>query len=155
MGKQHCGNPLSILLAQMVSFTVSVVPANESDIKLHKGVVNGLVWEAEKGNASPLVSAVQPGATLTNVALFIDSNKESLHPAAATEDWCAHMQDECPGLGGLPTPTQPALHMVFPARSSKFIVASQARRLGRWLERRRRRLERRRLERRRLERRRW
>ena len=76
----------------MVSFTVSVVPANESDIKLHKGVVNGLAWEAKKANGAPLVTAVQPGATLTNVALFIDSNKAALQPAAATEDWCALVQ---------------------------------------------------------------
>ena len=77
------------LPAQSIAFTVAFLPANESDIKLRRGVVNELVWEQAAGNGAPLVTAVQPGATLTNVALFIDSNKATLHPTAATESECA------------------------------------------------------------------
>jgi hypothetical protein len=80
-----------------VRFTVSVLPAEEAGLKLHKGVVNGLVMSQKNGNGAPLVTAVQPGAMLSNVALFIDSNKASMQPAAATEDWwCA--ASPCAGL---------------------------------------------------------
>ena len=94
--------------AQSVSFTVSVLPAEETGLKLHKGVVNGLVWQQQKGNGAPLVTSVTPGATLANVALFIDSNKASLHPAATTEDWCACLCLPHAHMGGacMPAPWQ-------------------------------------------------
>ncbi len=69
---------------------MSVLPAEEAGLKLHRGVVNGLVWSQKNGNGAPLVTSVTPGATLTDVALFIDSNKASMKPAASTEDWWNH-----------------------------------------------------------------
>ena len=74
---------------QSVTFAVAVLAANESDVKLRAGVVNELVWEQQAGAGAPLVAAVQAGATLTNVAVFIDSSKATLHPIAATEGGCA------------------------------------------------------------------
>lgn len=58
-------------------------------MKLRGGIVNELVWEQAAGSGAPLVTAVQAGATLTNVALFVDSSKAALHPVAATEASCA------------------------------------------------------------------
>ena len=120
-----------------MSFTVSVLPAARSGLKLRKGVVNGLVWEQEAGNGMPLVTSVTPGATLTNVALFIDSNKYSLHPAASTEDWCACCcllsiftlcrvaceRDWLPVVWTQTTCTNPCLRIA--------LLPDQARRLGR------------------------
>jgi hypothetical protein len=73
--------------AQSVRFTVSVLPAEEAGLKLHRGVVNGLVQSAKSGNGASLVTSVTPGATLTDVALFIDSNKASMQPMASAEGW--------------------------------------------------------------------
>lgn len=72
---------------QSVRFTVAL--PEQSALKLRGGVANGLVQEAANGARTPLVTSVQPGATLTSVALFIDSNKAALHSAAITEYWCA------------------------------------------------------------------
>ena len=87
------GVACSVLLlpqSQSVTFTVAVLPANESALKTQRGVTNGLVMEHANGAGTPLVTAVAPGATLTNVALFIDSSKEALRPMAEEKDWwCA------------------------------------------------------------------
>ena len=78
------------LLVQSVRFTVSVLPTEERALKMREGVVNGLVHDAAIGKGTPLVTAITPGAMLSDVALFIDSNKAALRPAASTEwGWCA------------------------------------------------------------------
>ena len=77
-------------LAQSVSFTVAVLPAEESALKTHGGVTNGLVLDQKNGAGMPVVTEVAPGAALTNVALFIDTSKAALTPLAQEKDWwCA------------------------------------------------------------------
>ena len=77
-------------LAQSVLFTVAVLPAEEGALKTHSGVANGLVLDHANGVGGALVNEVTPGATLTNVALFIDSSTAALTPLAQEKYWwCA------------------------------------------------------------------
>jgi len=68
---------------QTVSFGVSVVTGDAS-VKTSKGVANEVVEESAT-QANYLQTAVQPGATLSNVALFVDSNREAIKPIAQTK----------------------------------------------------------------------
>lgn len=87
---QHARSDPRHCLLQSVRFNVSVLPSEESALKMRDGVVNGLVHDAAAGMGTPLVTAITPGAALTNAALFIDSNKAALRPAASAErGWCA------------------------------------------------------------------
>ena len=74
-------------MAQSVTFTVAVLPTEESALKTHGGVTNGLVLEQKNGAGMPVVTSVTPGATLTNAALFIDTTKAALTPLAEEKDW--------------------------------------------------------------------
>ena len=75
---------------QSVTFTVAVLPAEESALKTHGGVTNGLVLDHANAVGTPLVTEVTPGAALTNVALFIDTSKAALTPLAEEKYWwCA------------------------------------------------------------------
>ena len=74
---------------QTVTFTVAVLPAEESALKTHSGITNGLVLDHVNGVGTPLVTEVTPGATLTDVALFIDTSKAALAPLAEEKYyWC-------------------------------------------------------------------
>ena len=73
--------------AQSVQFTVAVLPAEESALKTHSGVTNGLVLDHANGVGGTLVTEVAPGATLTDVALFIDSSTAALNPLAKEKYW--------------------------------------------------------------------
>jgi hypothetical protein len=71
--------------AQTVTFTITVLPADESALKTAHGVTNELVLEHADNVGTPLTDAVQPGTVLNDVALFIDENRESLKPIAETK----------------------------------------------------------------------
>ena len=71
------------IYVQTVTFGVSVVTGDAS-VKTSKGVANEVVEESAT-QANYLQTAVQPGATLSNVALFVDSNREAIKPIAQTK----------------------------------------------------------------------
>jgi hypothetical protein len=71
----------------MVTFNITVLPAQESSLKLSNGVANEIVMDNTNNVGTPLVTAVQPGAVWNNVALFIDENNDSLGPMAETKAW--------------------------------------------------------------------
>jgi hypothetical protein len=75
------------LPTQALTFTVSVLEAEQSALKTKRGVTNELVAEHANGAVTNLITAVQPGATMSNVALFIDENRASLQPASSTKTW--------------------------------------------------------------------
>ena len=88
-----------------MTFTVAVLPAEESSLKTHGGVTNGLALEQKNGVGMPVVAQVTPGATLSDVALFIDTTKAALTPLAQEKDWwCAPCP---PGSAALETPGRP------------------------------------------------
>lgn len=72
---------------QSVTFTVSVLLADENALKTARGVTNELVAEHANNVGTPLADAIQAGATWKDVALFIDENRESLAPMAETKTW--------------------------------------------------------------------
>ena len=73
-----------------MTYTVAVLPADETALKTHGGVTNSLVLDHADGVGTPLLTKVTPGATLTNVALFIDTTKAAATPLAGEKDWwCA------------------------------------------------------------------
>ncbi len=75
------------VLLQTVTFTIALLPAEESSLKTARGVTNELVQEHLNSVGTPLTEAIQPGATWTDVALFIDQNRDSLKPMAETKTW--------------------------------------------------------------------
>ena len=81
--------------SQSVTFTVAVLPAEESALKTHGGVTNGLVLDRANGVGTPLVTEVNPGAALTNVALFIDTSKAALTPLAEEKYWWCALAPLC------------------------------------------------------------
>ena len=70
-----------------MTFTITVLEASQDALKTKGGVANELVAEHNNGAVTNLITAVQPGATMSNVALFIDENRESLHPESSTKTW--------------------------------------------------------------------
>ncbi|KAK9902652.1 hypothetical protein WJX75_001453 [Coccomyxa subellipsoidea] len=80
-------NPLYNEDDKTVTFDIAVLPADESALKTAHGVTNELVLEHADNVGTPLTDAVQPGTVLTDVALFIDENRESLKPIAETKSW--------------------------------------------------------------------
>lgn len=70
-----------------VTFTIAVVPAEEASLKTARGVTNELVQEHMNSVGTPLTEVIQPGATWSDVALFIDENRDSLKPMAETKTW--------------------------------------------------------------------
>ena len=70
---------------QTITFTIVVLPADEAALKTAHGVTNELVMEHANNVGTPLTEAVQPGAVLSDVALFIEENRESFQPMATTK----------------------------------------------------------------------
>lgn len=70
-------------MLQSITFKVAVDTSNNS-IKTIKGVANEVVAQAAT-QANYLQTAVQPGMVLTDVALFVDANKEDIKPLAQTK----------------------------------------------------------------------
>lgn len=85
---------------QSVSFNVSILQPNEDALKTKSGVANELVAERANGAGTPLITAVTPGAAMSNVALFIDANRVALKANAATETWWLFCGPWCGGYGG-------------------------------------------------------
>ena len=89
----HAGSSFQLLqsgvlhASQSVTFTVAVLPAEESALKTHGGITNGLLLDHANAVGTPLVTEVTPGAALTNVALFIDTSKAALTPLAEEKYW--------------------------------------------------------------------
>ena len=67
-----------IVLLQAVSFNVAAI--SRADIKTKRGVANEAADDEEM-----LLTDVQPGTALTDVALFIDHNRESMPRTARPE----------------------------------------------------------------------
>ena len=74
-----------LLSLQMVTFNATVI-SNSTAIKTSKGVANAAEKQAETDNTLMLTS-VQAGTMLTDVALFVDSDSDALAPEAKTERW--------------------------------------------------------------------
>ena len=88
---------------QAVSFRVTLLAPNEDALKTKAGVTNELLAERASGAGTPLITAVMPGAAMSNgVALFIDQNRAALKANAATEHWWWFCGPWCgpPGWGG-------------------------------------------------------
>ena len=75
------------LCAQSLTFTVAVLPAQQSSVKYPGGAASAAVGEATQGVGTPLVTSVAAGGQLTDVVLFIDANSQALQRPAATKDW--------------------------------------------------------------------
>lgn len=80
-------DPLYDEADKTVTFTIALLPAEESSLKTARGVTNELVQEHMNSVGTPLTEAIQPGTTWTNVALFVDENRDSLKPMAETKTW--------------------------------------------------------------------
>lgn len=93
-------NPIYDAANQAVTFTITVLEASQDALKTKGGVANELVAEHNNGAVTNLITAVQPGATMSNVALFIDENRESLHPESSTKTWWLFCGPWCWGGGG-------------------------------------------------------
>ena len=110
---------------QSVTFTVAVLPADESALKTHGGVTNGLVLEHASGVGTPLLTKVTSGA-LINVALFIDASKAATASLAEEKDWwCVLSACSCcnpvPFQGSCNHPLQNQQHQHL-ARSSSCMI---------------------------------
>ena len=77
--------PNTAMVLQSVTFNVTVL-TDASAIKTSKGVANE-EFEASANEAGYLLTSVQPGTEMNDVALFIDVNNESVQPEATTKDW--------------------------------------------------------------------
>ena len=74
-----------LLSLQMVTFNATVIK-DSSAIKTSKGVANQAEKQAETDNTL-MLTIVQAGTMLTDVALFVDSDSNALAPDAKTERW--------------------------------------------------------------------
>ena len=74
-----------LVVLQSVTFDAAIL-SNASAIKTNKGVANE-EFEASTSDAGYLLTSVQPGTEMYDVALFIDVNNESVQPEATTKDW--------------------------------------------------------------------
>lgn len=71
--------------AQTLTFTVKVLPADQSGIKYAGGAASAAVGQAAQGLGTPLATAVAAGGKLSDVVVFIDQNSQALQKAAASE----------------------------------------------------------------------
>jgi len=69
---------------QTVTFKIAVVSNGDASLKTTKGVANEVVAESAT-QTGYLQTAVQPNMALTNIAVFVDSNREELKPIAQTK----------------------------------------------------------------------
>lgn len=87
-GRVHafiCGVADVLVMLQSVTFNVAIL-TDATAIKTGKGVANE-EFEASANEAGYLLTSVQPGTEMYDVALFIDVNNESVQPEATTKDW--------------------------------------------------------------------
>ena len=73
-------------LLQTVTFNTTVNTNGEESIKTRKGVANEVVEESIT-EAGLLLTDVQAGTQLSDVALFVDSDSMALGPEAQTKSW--------------------------------------------------------------------
>lgn len=78
-------SPMTDVDSKMVTFNATVI-SNSTAIKSSKGVANAAEKQAETDNTLMLTS-VQAGTMVTDVALFVDSDSDALAPEAKTERW--------------------------------------------------------------------
>lgn len=68
-----------------MTFNITVLATEASaTLKTSQGVTNELLLEAQNGN-NALLTTIQPGTTLSDVAIFIDQNREALKPMSETK----------------------------------------------------------------------
>ena len=79
------GADSDVLSLQTVTFNATVIN-NSTAIKTSKGVANHAEKQAET-NTTLMLTNVQAGTMLTDVALFVDSDSNVLAPEARTEYW--------------------------------------------------------------------
>lgn len=79
-------NPQYDPALKTVTYNVTVLETDQAALRTSKGVANGLVADTNAGSEM-LISLIEPGTVLTDVALFIDENKASLEPMAETKVW--------------------------------------------------------------------
>ena len=72
---------------QAVTFTYQIVQPAQSNVKFIGGAVSEVVKDEASNTGLQALTGVQDGASLYNVALFIDMNSAAIHPSAAAEDW--------------------------------------------------------------------
>ena len=72
-------------MPQTVTFNVAIL-TDASTIKTSKGVANE-EFDSSANEAGYLLTSLQPGTEMYDVALFIDVNNESVQPEATTKDW--------------------------------------------------------------------
>lgn len=78
---------LMLVVSSLQTVTFNVIVLDDgSAIKTSKGVANEELEES-KNQAGYLLTSVQPDTVLSDVALFIDVNSESVTPEATTKDW--------------------------------------------------------------------
>lgn len=73
-------------LLQTVTYNVTVITNGEASLKTRKGVANGVVEESIT-EVGLLLTNVQAGTQLSDVALFVDSDSMALGPEAQTKTW--------------------------------------------------------------------
>lgn len=71
---------------QSVTFNATVISNGETSIKTRKGVANGVVEESIT-EVGMLLTNIQAGTMLSDVALFVDSNTKALGGQAQTKTW--------------------------------------------------------------------
>ena len=71
---------------QIVTFNVTVVNNDDAAIKTRKGVANNVLEESVTA-INLLLTNIQAGICLSDVALFVDSNSNALAPKAQTRGW--------------------------------------------------------------------
>ncbi len=69
-----------------MTFNVTVITNGETSIKTRKGVANNVVEESIT-ETDLLLTNVQAGTMLTDVALFVDSDSQALGEQAQTKYW--------------------------------------------------------------------
>lgn len=81
-----CSSALNVISAlQNLVFTVALVAADASKLKLQNGVVAQKIAEAASG-AGNLAQSITPGASFGPVVFYIDQSQQGL-PKKATTKW--------------------------------------------------------------------
>ncbi|CAL5220321.1 g2312 [Coccomyxa viridis] len=79
-------SPTADMSEESVTFNVTVITNGETSIKTRKGVANNVVEESIT-ETDLLLTNVQAGTMLTDVALFVDSDSQALGEQAQTKYW--------------------------------------------------------------------
>lgn len=84
----HTNTDANLGGVQIAMFNVSVIDPNVTELHLSNGVANQVAADYTSDTGlDTLITGVQPGNEFTDVALFIDVNKDSLDKMAHVEDW--------------------------------------------------------------------